>query len=177
MSQIQKYSITQVSIALLYSALSLEYYMNETYNIYEGERRIWPAWTESLEQLMRWSIDECWDLGLSAEELEAWGDDLLINGFIPIAGPFLEKVQASREKLAITVLVLSDVLKEYLNISEALGKDRVAVLFSELNKHLSQNWQVGLENSMVSPGLGDSPFLVAQEFAQAWRTQLESLVR
>lgn len=65
MSQ-QNYSLRQISMALLYSALSLEYYMDEMYDVYEAVRKISCNWRESYFQLLNWSLEESFELGLSA---------------------------------------------------------------------------------------------------------------
>jgi len=81
----QNYSLQQVAVALLYSALSIEEYMNEDYDLYEDEKGAFPTnWTESLTHLLNWSLEESFELGLRANELEMWGDTLIFEDFKPM---------------------------------------------------------------------------------------------
>jgi len=170
----QKYSLQQVSVALLYSALSLEDYMNHDYGLYEDERDAFRTnWTEPFTQLLNWSIEKSFELGLRANELETWGDALLFEDFKPAVDKLLEENRIHGGKLVFLVLALYYILEVYKNIPNILGVEQIIRLQSALETYLREKWQTDLGNGITNPELNNFHIPLAKEFAQRWKDRVE----
>lgn len=171
----QKYSSQQVSIALLYSALSLEYYMNETHHVYTDANGIFPEWEKTFVQLLNWSLEESRILGLGSDELEKWGDELLVEDFKSIADLLVAKNQIIGGKLAFLAVVLCYVLETYIPLPGALGTQQAVLLLAQLKKYLQEKWQTDLDSGIINPELNSFHVPMARDFARRWQSRLELL--
>ena len=160
-------------MALLYSALSLEYCMDDMYSIYEVEKGNSLNWMESFTQLQEWSCEESFEMGLRAYELETWGDELIVEDLKPIADKLVEENQILGGKLAFLVIAFCYVLEAYRKLPNTLGNEQVSVLLSELKVYLRERWQTDLESGIINPELNDFHIPMAKEFAQRWKDRLE----
>jgi hypothetical protein len=174
MSQ-QNYSLQKVAVALLNAALSLEYYMLETYDVYDDEQDKKLDWRNSLADLLDWSLEESYKLRIDVHDLEAWGDELLFQDFKPIAEEVIEKSTLTGGKIAFLVLFLSFVLEKYLNIPAALGKEQTHQLHSQLKEYLQASWQTNLDNEIINPELSNIHMSMARDFSERWQQRVESL--
>jgi hypothetical protein len=172
----QSFSLHQVSIALLNAALSLEYFMNDEFSIYEDEKTSTLVWTNSLGHLLEWSTEQAFELGVPIHELETWGDALILEDFKPIAKELSEKNQTRGGKLAFLVLTLSYVLKVYLSLPNALGTEQIVLLLSQLKVYLREKWQTDLDSGIINQELNSFHVPMASDFAQRWQNRLELLV-
>jgi len=172
----QSFSLHQVSIALLNAALSLEYYMNDEFSLYEDEKSSALDWTDSLSYLLEWSTEQAFDLGVPIYELETWGDALILEDFKPSAKILSEKNQIRGGKLAFLVLALSYVLEAYLNLPNALGAEQVALLLSQFKVYLCEKWQTDLDSGIIDQELNSFHAPMARDFAQKWQNRLGLLL-
>jgi hypothetical protein len=171
------YSLHQVSMGLLHSALSLEYYISDEFgDIYEDEKANRLIWTKSFTELLNWSLEESFELGLHDFELETWGDAVIFEDFKPIAEKLLEENQMLGGKLVFLVLALCYVLELYLNLPNALGVENITLLQSQLKIHLREKWKTDLDSGMINPELNSFHIPMAKDFAQRWQNRLGSLV-
>jgi len=174
-----QYTAEQVAVVLLQAAISLEYYMQEEFNLYDvgpGSRSpAVPTWVKHGYRLSEWCQERVYELGLGVWEQETFTDELMLDDFRPVVQQVASAAGPGRGKVAFLALTTALVLEAFAEVVGGEGKERADELRGAVNAYLRKAWGVDLARGTVSPQLADVHLPLAREAARRWRRRLEAL--
>lgn len=164
-----KFLPQNIAPALLWCALSLEYWMEEELNLYDATSSsvTAPSWTYNLGPLCDRLIDRSIDYDIGHREAHAWADEFL-RGAEPLMREVASCPEPANGKVAFLALAFRNVINTFIEVCAPRDRSMVTELSSDIDKYLAEVWNIDFDIKDTPEELRKVHRPAAAKFGQEW---------